>query len=102
MLFMIYGKKEEILPAIKSFVDTFNKQIVEIQDKQLTVFGKKTGVKISKILPYGMMTYTEDADCVKVELSVPIPDFVLEMRKKVLVKQFEDFFKKNNINAKVE
>jgi len=102
MLFKIYGNKEEILPAIKDFVEVFNKQIEEIQDKELTVFGKKTGVKFSKILPYGFMTYEEDVDCVKVNLTVPIPDFVLSIKKKTLIKQFENYFKSKNIKAKIE
>lgn len=88
---------------IDEFIAGFNKQILEMQGKEVTFFGRKTGIKFSKILPYATLVRREDSDGnILIDLIVPVPKVTLVMSKAKLTEQLLGWFKSKGVEAEIK
>jgi hypothetical protein len=98
----VVGNKEELLPYIQRLSTRFNEKIKEMQDKNITMLGRKLNIKVSQVLPWAVMAFkeSEDGRGFDIELVVPIPEFMLKRYRKELVKYIKQYF--DEVGAKAE
>jgi hypothetical protein len=48
----VVGNKEELLPYVQSLSTRFNEKVKEMQDKNITMLGRKLNIKVSQVLPW--------------------------------------------------
>jgi hypothetical protein len=100
----VIGNKEELLPYVQRLSTRFNEKIKEMQDKNITMLGRRLNIKVSQVLPWGIMGFkeSEDGKGFDIELVVPIPDFMLKKYKKELVKHIKQYFDEVGVNVEIK
>jgi ribosome recycling factor len=98
----VIGNKEELLSHVQRLTVSFNDKIKEMQDKNITAFGKRTNIKVSQVLPWAIMSFNESNDGFDIELVVPIPEFMLKKYKKELVKYIKQYFDEVGVKAEIK
>jgi hypothetical protein len=96
----VVGNKEELLPYVQRLSTRFNEKIKEMQDKNITMLGRKLNIKVSQVLPWAIMSFKDSNDGFDIELVVPIPEFMLKRYRKELVKYIKQYF--DEVGAKAE
>jgi hypothetical protein len=98
----VIGNKEELLPYVQRLSTRFNEKIKEMQDKNITMLGRKLNIKVSQVLPWAIMGFKESDDGFDIELVVPIPEFMLKRYKKELVKYIKQYFDEVGVNVEIK
>jgi hypothetical protein len=98
----VIGNKEELLPYVQRLSTRFNEKVKEMQDKNITMLGRKLNIKVSQVLPWAIMSFNESNDGFDIELVVPIPEFMLKRYKKELVKYIKQYFDEVGVNVEIK
>jgi hypothetical protein len=98
----VVGNKEELLPYVQRLIVRFNEKVKEMQDKNITMLGKKLNIKVSQVLPWAIMSFKDSNDGFDIELVVPIPEFMLKRYKKELVKYIKQYFDEVGVNVEIK